>query len=222
MTTQQRSNLVIGLLLLLVGGWFLAGQFYPDLANLIQIQITWPLWVIGVGMLFLILSVIASSPGLAVPAALFSGLGAILYWQDQSGDFGSWAYTWTLIPGFVGVGIFLSSIMEGRFMHGLRELGRLAFLSAVMFGIFGGFLGGPDYLQTYWPVFLIAVGVWMMGRGLMSGRRQSRRDGAEAPATAAEPMDEPDVIAPEPVEPIEPIEAAWEPAMLEDDQDEDE
>ena len=55
MTTQQRSNLVVGLLLLLVGGWFLAGQFYPELANLIQIETTWPVWVISVGLVFLIL-----------------------------------------------------------------------------------------------------------------------------------------------------------------------
>jgi hypothetical protein len=221
MTTQQRSNLVVGLLLLLVGGWFLAGQFYPGLTELIQIETTWPLFVIGVGLVFLVLSVIASTPSLAVPAAIISGVGAILYWQDQSGDFGSWAYAWTLIPGFVGVGIFLASIMEGRFMHGLRELGRLAFLSAIMFGVFGGFLGGPDYLQTYWPVLLIAVGVWLLGRGLMSSRRgQPVMDHAESPA--AEPVIEPDVMEPEPVKPVEPEEAAWEPAMLEDDQDEEE
>lgn len=205
MTTQQRSNLVVGLLLLLVGGWFLAGQFYPGLTATLQIETTWPLWVIGVGLLFLVLSVIASAPGLAVPAAIISGIGAILYWQEQSGDFDSWAYAWTLIPGFVGVGIFLASLMEGRFMHGLRELGRLAFLSIIMFGIFGGFLGGPAYLQTYWPVLLIAIGVWMLGRGLMSNRRsQAALERTEPPAP--EPM--PGAEAP--IEP-EPLESVWEP-----------
>ena len=212
MTTQQRSNLVVGLLLLLVGGWFLAGQFYPDLANLIQIEMTWPLWVIGVGLLFLVLSVIASSPGLAVPAAIFSGLGAILYWQEQTGDFGSWAYAWTLIPGFVGVGIFLSSIMEGRLAYGLRELLRLALTSAILFGVFGAFLGGPEYLQTYWPILLIVVGVWLMGRGMLSNRRsRTMMERTELP-TPAEPA---------PAMEPEPMDAAWEPAMPEDEPDEE-
>ena len=140
MNAQQRSNLVVGLLLLLVGGWFLAVQFSPQLADLIQVDYAWPVWVIGVGALFLVLSVIASAPGLAVPAAIIAGIGGLLYWQDLTGDYASWAYAWTLIPGCVGVGIFLSSVMEGRFMHGLREMANLVFFSLIMFGIFGSFL----------------------------------------------------------------------------------
>ena len=171
MNAQQRSNLVVGLLLLLVGGWFLAVQISPELSELIQVDYAWPVWVIGVGALFLVLSVIASAPGLAVPAAIIAGIGGLLYWQDLTGDYASWAYAWTLIPGFVGVGIFLSSIMEGRFMHGLREMANLVFFSLIMFGIFGSFLGGPEYLGTFWPVLLIAAGGWMMLRGFRSGRR---------------------------------------------------
>lgn len=170
MSTQQRGNLAIGLLLLLVGGWFLAAQFYPQLNDLIQIEYSWPLWVIGVGVTFFLLAVIIRVPDLAVPAAIIGGIGGILYYQNQSGDFASWAYAWTLIPGFVGVGVFLSSLMEGRITYGLKEMLRLLFISAILFGAFGSFLGGPAYLGEYWPLLLIALGLWILGRGLLRPR----------------------------------------------------
>lgn len=205
MSTQQRSNLVVGLLLLLVGGWFLAAQFNPALAQLVEVEYTWPIWVISVGVLFLVLSVIASTPGLAVPAAIIAGVGGILYWQEQSGDFASWAYAWTLIPGFVGVGVFLARLMEGRVLHGLKEMLKLVFFSLIMFGIFGTFLGGPEYLGTYWPLLLIAIGAWMLWRGFASRRRiQSNLDRTAPPE------------APKPPEPVAPA-SEWEPEEIEDE-----
>lgn len=171
MTTQQRGNLVVGLVLLLIGGWFLAAQFYPQLNEIIRIEYSWPVWVIGIGISFFLLAVIARVPGLAVPAAIVAGIGGILYYQNQTGDWGSWAYAWALIPGFVGIGIFLSDLMEGRLAHGLREGLRLVVISALMFAVFGAFLGGPDYLGDYWPILLILVGLWMLGRGLFFPRR---------------------------------------------------
>lgn len=173
MNAQQRGNLVIGFLLLLIGGWFLAAQFYPQLNEFIQIEYSWPVWIIGVGASFFLLALITRVPGLAVPAAIVSGIGSILYYQNQTGDFASWAYAWTLIPGFVGVGVFLSSLMEGRFAYGFREMVRLLVLSAVMFAVFGSFLGGPAYLGEYWPVLLIVAGLWMLGRGLLNPRRKA-------------------------------------------------
>ena len=38
MKRQRRGNLVIGILLILVGGWFLAVQFFPGLSDLIPIH----------------------------------------------------------------------------------------------------------------------------------------------------------------------------------------
>ena len=174
MNTQQRGSLAIGVLLLLFGGWFLAAQFYPQLNDLIQLEYAWPLWVIGVGVTFFLLAVIIRVPDLAVPAAIISGIGGILYYQNQSGDFASWAYAWTLIPGFVGIGVFLSSFMAGRFTHGLKEMLRLLVISAVLFGVFGSFLGGPAYLGEYWPLLLIVLGLWILGRGLLNPRDKAR------------------------------------------------
>lgn len=167
MDVQRRSNLIVGLLLVVIGGWFLATQFYPGLADLFRVELEWPLLIVGLGLLFFVFAALTSTPGLAVPGAIISGIGSLLYYQNKTGDWESWAYAWTLIPGFVGVGVLFSNLLEGRFLHGLREGLNLIVISLVMFGIFGAFLGGPPILDTLWPVLLILVGLWMVGRGLV-------------------------------------------------------
>lgn len=167
MDTQRRSNLVIGLFLLLAGGWFLANQYFPDLSELISIDLEWPLIIVGIGLAFFVFTALAHVPGLAIPGAILTGIGALLYYQNSSGDWESWAYAWTLIPGFVGVGVLISNFFEGRFMKGLKEGLSLMLISLVMFAIFGAFLGGPELLGDYWPVLLIVLGVWMVVKGLL-------------------------------------------------------
>jgi hypothetical protein len=170
METQRRTNLVVGLLLVIFGGLYLAAQFIPDLSNILNLQLDWPLYVIGAGLLFFVLAALAGAPGLAVPGSIIIGIGGILYYQNLTNDFGSWAYAWTLIPGFVGIGIFFTSLFEGSFLHGLREAGRLIFFSLVMFAIFGAFLGGPAILGQYWPALLVLAGLWLVVRGMTRPR----------------------------------------------------
>jgi len=178
MDTERRSNIALGLVLLLVGGWFLASQFFPQLADLIPLEYQWPWWVIGVGLLFLIMAVVLRAPGMLVPASIIAGIGAILYYQNSTGDWDSWAYAWALIPGFAGVGVILMGLFEGRFLHGLKEgLGAILF-SLFMFGIFGAFLGGPAVLSQLWPILLIGAGLWI----LLTGMRKPRRPAVEEPA----------------------------------------
>lgn len=178
MHSERRSSIALGLVLLLVGGWFLAAQFFPQLADLIPLQYQWPWWVIGVGILFLIMAVALRAPGMAVPAAIIAGIGAILYYQNATGDWHSWAYAWALIPGFGGVGHLLMGLLEGRFLHNFREgVGAILF-SLFMFGIFGAFLGGPAILSQLWPVLLIGAGVWI----LLSGLRKPKKQISEEPS----------------------------------------
>lgn len=170
MDSNRRGNLVIGILLLLVGGWFLAQQFFPQLNGLVQVDIEWPLFVVGVGLFFLLMSVLLRAPGLAVPAAIVGGVGGIFYYQTQTGDWQSWSYAWTLIPGFVGVGILLSYLLQGQLVAAVRESVGLMLFSLLMFGVFSGFLGGPAVFARLWPLFLIGAGVWMLLKNRRSGR----------------------------------------------------
>lgn len=170
--TDRRGSLGFGIVLILVGGFFLAAQFVPELGQLLRADFEWPWWVIGLGALFLIMAVLLRSPGLAVPASILAGIGALLYYQNSTGDWKSWSYAWALIPGFVGIGVMLMNFLEGKFMVGLREgVGAILF-SLFLFTVFGSFLGGPRILGDLWPLLLIGAGVWILLQNRM-GRRAS-------------------------------------------------
>ncbi len=170
MGRQSRANMVLGILLILVGGIFLIGQFFPGLLDWIQIEFSWPLLIIGGGLLLLVFGLLAGETGMAVPAAIVGGIGCLLYYQNSTGNWSSWAYAWTLIPGFVGVGVLLDGLLSGKFRQALGGGGTLIVISAVMFVIFGSFLGGPVSLGLYWPVLLIVIGLWILVSALFRRR----------------------------------------------------
>ncbi len=167
MSRRQRTNTILGLLLVLAGAVFLAQQFYPDLQVWDYFTFSWPVYVIGAGVLLLLLGLLVGAPGMAVPATIVAGIGGVLYWQETTGNWESWAYTWTLIPGFVGLGIILEALLEGKPRGGLRAGGSLMVISAILFVIFASFMGGPALLGTYWPVLLILIGLWFIIRSLL-------------------------------------------------------
>lgn len=172
---QNRTNLALGLILLIVGGWLLATRQVPALQAWMENNFTWPMWTIGAGLIVFLIGLITGAPGMAAPASIIAGIGGILYYQNQTGDFGSWSYMWTLIPGFVGVGAILTGLLGE---HTRRNLGhglRLIVTSAALFLIFGTFLGGLSILGDYGlPVILILLGLYVLARGFMrGGRRES-------------------------------------------------
>jgi len=167
MNKEQRSNLAIGILLILLGGWFLAGQFFPELKELINIENAWPLIVIGVGVFLLVLGLLIRVPGMAVPACIVAGIGGILYWQFTTGNWESWSYAWALIPGFVGVGIVLARILGDNDPNAFKEGLRLILISLVLFAAFFLFLGGEGMFQEYWPILIILLGVWVFARAIL-------------------------------------------------------
>ncbi len=163
MSRQKRSDLVIGLILLLIGAWFLTAELnlLPGLNDLINIEYQWPLVVIGVGVLLFFLGLLARSPGLSVPACIVGGIGGILYWQNATGQWGSWSYLWTLIPAFVGVGIILTTLLGGETRRGYTAGLRLIIISAIMFVIFLMIFSGQADIIKFWPVLIILLGIWI-------------------------------------------------------------
>jgi hypothetical protein len=164
MTKERRSDLVFGIILLLIGGWFLAAQFnlVPGLNELINIQYQWPLIVIGVGVLLFFLGLLTRSPGLSVPAFIVGGIGGILYYTNMTGNWGAWSFLWTLIPGFVGVGIIIATLLGSEERNGYTEGLRLILISAFLFIVFFIILSGQGLFVRYWPVLIIVAGVWVI------------------------------------------------------------
>jgi len=167
MTSQRRTNLVGGILLLLVGLFLLVVQLSPNFGFAINIEYSWPLFVIGAGILLFIFGLLVNAPDMAVPACIVGGIGCLLYWQNSTGNWASWAYAWSLIPGFVGVGVILAGLFKGEFRQALRDGGTLIIISLILFAIFGSFLGGLSILGDYWPLLLILLGAWLLIRGLL-------------------------------------------------------
>ncbi len=170
MAQVDRGRIAAALVLILLGAWFLAVQLVPSLQAFAFNRTNWPLAIVGVGILLALIGLVTWVPDLLVPASIVSGIGILLYWQNLTGNWESWAYAWTLIPGFIGVGVFLASLLHGRAMEALTAGGWLVLISAFLLLIFGSFLGGPVLLGAYWPVLLILLGVIFLGRSLLHAR----------------------------------------------------
>jgi hypothetical protein len=170
---QNRSNLALGIILLVIGGWLLVSRQVASIQEWLDANFAWPMYTIGAGLLVLLIGLITGAPGMAVPASIIMGVGGILYYQNATGDFGTWSYMWTLIPGFVGVGSILAGLLgensRRNFSHGIR----LLVTSAVMFLIFATFFGGLSILGEFgMPIILILLGVYVLARGFMRGNRE--------------------------------------------------
>jgi len=168
MDRRRRSSLAGGIVLILLGVLFLATQL--KLIPGLWLEFSWPWIVIGVGAFLLVLGLLVGAPEMAIPACIVGGIGALLYWQNATGNWESWAYAWALIPGFVGVGIVLSGLLGGGFRQSLQAGGVLIFISLVLFAVFGSFLGGRNLLGPYWPVLLILFGLLLLIRPLFRKR----------------------------------------------------
>ena len=170
MTQADRSRIGIAVVLVLLGAWFLAVQFSPALQVWMFNRTTWPFAVIGVGVLLLLIGLVLGVPEMLIPACIVGGIGGILYYQNATGNWSSWSYAWTLIPGFVGVGIFLSALLRGNVGRAFNSGGSLIVVSLVLFLLFGSFFGTTTMLGPYWPVLLIVLGLILLVRGFVSRR----------------------------------------------------
>ncbi len=162
MDKGKRTSIVGGAILILVGAVLFAAQVLPDFMPDFWEIFSWPWIVIGIGLVLFILGAAVGEPGMAVPATIVSGLGGILAYQWYTGDWQSWSYIWALIPGFVGIGIILMSLLGGD--ASLKDGTTLMFISFIMLAIFGSFFGAVGMAGRYWPVLLILLGVVLMVR----------------------------------------------------------
>jgi hypothetical protein len=174
---RERSSLILGILLILFGGWLVVTRQVPAVQNWLDDNFTWPMWTIGAGLLVLLIGLITGAPGMAVPASIIAGIGGILFYQNETGEFGSWAYMWTLIPGFVGIGTILAGLLGEDTRANIARGLNLVAISTVLFLVFGSFFGGLDILGEYGAaILLIVLGVYVLARGFVrrGGQNETR------------------------------------------------
>jgi hypothetical protein len=174
MIKRNRTQLILGIILILVAAWLIAVRLQPGLARLIHLTFVWPVWVLLAGAVILVIGLLVGEPGMAVPASIVAGIGGILYYQNATGNWASWGYLWTLIPGFVGVGSILAGILGEDFKRSVRSGLNLLLISLVLFLIFANLLGGWTVLgpySAYAPiVLLMLLGLWLIARGALRRR----------------------------------------------------
>jgi len=163
---KKRSGIFTGIVMILLGGLFLASELYPDIFSFWS----WPFILIGLGLMFLLWALIAQTGGLAIPGAILSGLGGIFYYQELTHNWDSWSYIWALIPGFVGIGILVKGLIDKNFKESVNSGLTLLLISAVLFFAFGTQFGLQSYITMYWPVLLILVGIISLVRALLRNK----------------------------------------------------
>jgi hypothetical protein len=174
MTRQGRTQLVLGIVLIALGAWFLADRNLPAFHDLAARYLVWPFSLVTIGAGLLLLGLLLGAPGMAVPAAVVAGIGGIFYYFQHIGDWSDW-YMWLLVPGFVGVGSVLAGLLGDNTRHNLRRGLNLMVISVVLFLVFSSFMGGWDLLGNYVPaILIILLGLWVLGNGLFRTFRRDR------------------------------------------------
>jgi len=156
MEKRARSAIASGAILVALGVLLLVARLVPGFWG----DLTWPFIVIGVGVLLLVLAVATGNAGLAVPGCIVGGIGLILWWQNTNNQWETWAYAWTLIPGFVGVGALVQGLLEAKPLKALLDALWPIVVSAILFVVFGSWFGG---LQLGIPLYYLAGGALILG-----------------------------------------------------------
>ncbi len=135
--------------------------------------------MIATGLAILLIGLlVANEQGMVIGGTIVTTVGLVLFYQDQTGRWESWAYAWALVgPAASGLGLALWGVRSGS-VSDLRNgtwglLGGLA-LFAVGFLFFEGVIGigGERLALPEWllPVAVIGIGVVVLFRGMLERR----------------------------------------------------
>jgi len=170
-----------GLILILVGGGLLAGQFVPDIGRYAPL-------VVGLGLL--VIFIVTRNAGALIGGAIVTGIGVGILLDEQ---FPSTAGSW--IPlclglGFLGIWVFgsLLRMPEARFWP-LIPGGILTFVGIATLGGLSSEIG-----QYAWPILLIVIGVVSIAGSLR--RKPAAPSSKAAPDADAPVPDQPTRLEP--------------------------
>ena len=135
----------------------------------------WPLFVTLPGLAFLYFAYTGDKnvAGLAVPGTVITGTGLILFYQNVTGHWESWAYIWTLYPLFVGLALRFMAHRTGsaesqKASSILMRIGAVGFIIGAVFFELMIFNHGGIFGNLALPIVLVALGAFM----LMSNKKR--------------------------------------------------
>ncbi|MCX6097054.1 MAG: hypothetical protein NTZ77_01010 [Caldiserica bacterium] len=175
---HERNTRALGLLLLAVGAWTLIARFiHINLGDWL-----WPFWIIVPGGIIMALGfrdTHRGNEGLVTFGCIVAVTGIILFVQNVTGQWQSWAYAWALLfPGSIGLGQYLWGKRTGnsvavRSAEKTLRVAIVLFLAFAVFfevvlGISGFRLGAAGRIVL--PVLLIAAGVAIYVTSMSGGR----------------------------------------------------
>jgi len=145
MNRSQRSSLAVGVILVLLGVYFILANMVPQFNQWLNISYSWPTIILAVGAGLLVLGLIVGAPDMAVPAVI--------------------------VGGFSGIGMILAHVLGARDRYSLGSALDTIGTSLVMFIIFGAFFGAFKAFGDYWPLLLVGAGVLIGLRTLLRPRK---------------------------------------------------
>jgi hypothetical protein len=189
---RNAGTLIAGSVLIAIGILSIIAQVFRQINFW---ETFWPLIIIGIGAVFFagMLAGGRSASGLAIPGSIFSATGLMLFYQNLTNHWESWAYGWTVILMSVGIGIFLMGAWGGKPEQ--RQAGlRVLRVGIIMFVIFGAFFeliftgGMPFGLRTiFFPAALIVLGLYLiLSRTGLFKKRVADEDKATQPENMEE------------------------------------
>jgi hypothetical protein len=174
------AGMIIGIVLIVIGVLAFFGRYIvlPDM------DLLWPLVVIGVGVVFFIPMALGdkSRGGLAVPGCILVTIGVILYIMNRTDSWEAWSYCWALIVCAVGVGNWINGYWSDN--PELRNRGlnvmRTGLILFIVFGVIMEFIfytSGEAHWGglLLWSVLLTLVGFYLLVTRLL----QMRKPGGE-------------------------------------------
>lgn len=181
MDTKPRNygSLVGGILLVAFGLMALLSQIFSPFDFW---ETFWPFIIIGAGGMFFVGMAAGgrSAAGLAIPGSIICTIGLMLFIQNLTGHWESWAYGWTVIIMSVGLGILIMGFWSGEASQrksGLEVL-RTGTILFIIFGAFFEMIFNSSALANYlFPAGLILLGLYLVFKrsGLLFARKSDNQ-----------------------------------------------
>jgi hypothetical protein len=169
--TLDALGLILGGGLIVFGGLLLVGRIF----DIRIISLIWPLFILGPGVLAYLLALSLESPTgeiVCIPASITTMLGLLLFYQNLTTHWESWAYAWALVaPTSIGLGYLVFGTLQNRpdkihIGRGLATVGGGIFLVGFVFFELLLNISGFGLGRWAWPVLLLLLGVFLVVRTL--------------------------------------------------------